>query len=157
MKRRAITIILASVLLSACAGKVATTPNTGNANLIANAKNFGAVLAIALDKGIALEVTLASNGTIDPAIEPKIRQGLAQAKIATVSFNSRIATYTTFDATSKADIAKFLDDAIAFIGELNTNGILHLKSAQSQNIAAGILLGASTAVDLFRLEFTRAQ
>jgi hypothetical protein len=125
--------------------------------VLAAAKKFGKVLAISLDKGIKLEATLAANGTIDKEVEPKIKEGLKQAKTAVDAFNVRAANYTTFDAASKADIAKLLDDTIAFLEDMNANGVLHIKNPNSQLVASGILLGASTAVDVFKLTFDQAQ
>lgn len=164
-----ITLLVAALIAPGCAGKKAQVdPSTGQVvepakpsitgdDILNASKKFGKVLAISLDKGIKLEATLAANGTIDKTVEPRIREGLLQAQTAVASFNERAATWTHFDASSRADIEKLLQDTLAFISDLNDNGILHIKNPNSQMTASMILLGASAAVDGFKLLFDELQ
>ena len=139
--------------------KVVTDPNkpqtpaiTGD-DILRGAKVFGKTLSAALEQGIPLEATLAANGTIDAKLHNDLSKWLADGKKATDEFNARIAKYDHFDATSRADIEKFIDDALAFITKMNNEGVLRIKNPQSQLIASGILAGASVAVNLYRATF----
>lgn len=161
-----IALLIASLLAPGCAKKAATDPSAGQPapapritgdDILAASKRFGQLLAIALDKGIKLEATLATNGTIDKAVEPKIRERLLQAQDAVLAFNFKAASWQHFDASSRADIERLLQDTIAYISDLNDNGVLRIRNPQSQMIASGILLGASAAVDSFKLIFDKAQ
>lgn len=165
MRRRILAPLLLSVLLASCAGKVNQNPNQkadqsggiSGDNVLRAAKTFGRVLASALDEGINLEAQLAANGTIDKDVEPGLRAELLRGKGQVADFNARIAKYDHFDPASRADIAAFLDEAVAFISNANANGVLHIKNPNSQLIASGILLGARTAITVFRATFDNAQ
>jgi hypothetical protein len=163
-----VVLIVANLFFMSCSsskpntnpgiGQVATSrPALTADDVLRGAKIFGATLATSLAHGIQLERVLAEDGTIDPAIEPKIRQLLQDGKIAVAEFNIRAANYQHFDETSKADIAKLLDDSIAFIARLNNEGILRIKNPRSQLIASGILAGASVAVSVYKSTFDQVK
>ena len=158
-----VSILLFSLLLpiGGCKTKgVVTNPNgqpveqklTAD-DILRGAKVFGKTLSAALEQGIPLEATLAANGTIDASLHKNLSQWLTDGKKATDEFNAKIAKYDHFDATSRADIEKFIDDALAFITRMNSEGVLRIKNPQSQLIASGILAGASVAVHLYRATF----
>lgn len=148
--------ILALCLLLNCGtNKVVTDPTTGqppgNQQVLVQVKNVTSVLAIALDEGITLERSLAAQGgVIDPQLEPQLRQWLADGKTSVDAFNGRLAGYTKFDASSKADIMKFADDAVGLISKLNDEGVLRIKNPKSQQVAAGIIAGARVAVVILK-------
>jgi hypothetical protein len=159
MKRKAISITLALILLcgAACTGKVATRPKLTADDVLRSAKTFGLALGDAINEAIPFEAVLAQNGTIDAAVEPKIRQGLAEAKAAVDAFNARAATYQHFDATADADIKKLRDDTVAFVDRLNNEGILHIKNPKSQLIATAIIAAVKIAIRLYDGERARLQ
>jgi hypothetical protein len=159
MKRRvfsiSVSLMLVVCLLSGatCHKKVNTDPSktalTAD-DVLRGAKTTGRVVAVALDEGIALEATLATNGTIPPDVEPKIKQILSDAKVAVTEFNTRIAKYDHFDADSRKLIADFLTEALGFVEKLNNEGVLKIKNPNSQLIAAGILSGARLALNIYK-------
>lgn len=153
MTKRILTLMLVSVLLTACTGKVATDPSkpkpSAADNILKAGKNFGLAAADALDEAIPFEAALAEQGTIDPAVEPGIRQELLNAQVAVKEFNVRAASYTTFDSTSDADIKKLRDDTLAFIERMTTNGVAHIKNPKSQLIAQTILSGVRIALRFY--------
>jgi hypothetical protein len=163
MKRKAISITLSIVLAvmllcgAACTGKVATRPKITGDDVLRAAKTFGLALGDALDEAIPFEQALAQDGTIDKEVEPKIRQGLGEAKVAVDAFNARAAGYQHFDATSEADIRKLRDDTLSFVDRLNTEGILRIKNAKSQLIATAIIAGVKIAIRLYDAERERLQ
>jgi hypothetical protein len=155
-----LALLLAVTLCVSCAPKTKVDPSTGQIvqlssgdQLLAGAKTFGKVLADSLDQGIQLEAALAENGTIDKDVEPKIRQWLLDGKKATADFNARIGKYDHIDADSKKVIADFIEEAIGFIAKMNNEGVLRIKNPKSQLIASGILLGAQTAVTVYKANF----
>jgi len=148
-----LTILFA---VSACAPKPNIDPTTGqpipvsSEQIIAQVKDITAALAQAVDEGIALEATLATQGAIDPQIEPQIKRWLLDSKIGVDAFNARLQTYTKFDSSAKADILKFSDDALILITKLNDEGVLRIKDPRSQLAAAGIIAGARVAVRILK-------
>jgi hypothetical protein len=162
MKRIFITVMLALTLAGglACTKKVNPNPSVKvdkAADVIRGAKVFGRNLSIALTQGIALENELASNGTIDAELHPKLSQWLQDGKKAVDDFNERATHYTTLDETSRADIAKLLSDSIAAIRKLNDEGVLRIKNPHSQLVASGIITAASVAVSIYQSTFENAQ
>lgn len=160
-KIKAIILTLALALCFACKTGKVTVPGQPNGltpdDVLRDAKSVGAVVAVALDEGIALEQTLATNGTLDPVVEPKIREYLRRAKIAAVDFNTRVARYDHLDTDSKKLIAGFLEEALGFIQTINNEGVLQIKNEQSKLIAAGIISGARLALTVYKLTFDRVQ
>lgn len=155
IKRTVLSLLLAATLMAgACAPKVNTNPGQPKGitadDVLRGAKRVGSVAAISLNEGIALENTLAANGTIDKALEPQIRQWLKDGQTAVNSFNDRIAKYDHLDADSRKVIADFLSEAVSFIDNLNNNGILRIKNPNSQLIAAGIIAGARVAITIYK-------
>lgn len=145
--RRLLAFVCLLALMTGCSPKEGETK--GDA-LLRQAKKTGKILSEALAEGIRLEAQLAAAGDIDPAIEPNLKQWLQDGKTATDAFNERAASYTKFDAQSKADIAKFADDAVAFIEKMNTEGILRIRNPKSQAIATGIISGARIATRILK-------
>jgi hypothetical protein len=132
------------------------TPQQKAELIIKDAKKYGPLVAVAIEEGIKQEALFAANGTIDPAIEPKIKQLLLDAKSAVDAFNAKAATWTSFDSTKKADIAKLIRDGLDFVEKINNDGVLKIKNAQSQQIAAGILSTARVALTLWQINFNEA-
>ena len=145
-----------STFQTGCAGKkVAVDPTTvkpvsNGSQVLAQVKDVTNILAGAVDEGIALEATLAAQGVIDAEVEPTIKRLLADAKIGVDTFNTRLKTYSKFDATSKQDIAKFADDSITLIQRLNDEGVLRIKNPKSQLVASGIITGARVAARILK-------
>jgi hypothetical protein len=153
-----LTVLTISIPLAGCKQKVVTDPTTGatttvkvsSEQIIAQIKDISAGLAQAVDEGIELEKTLAAQGVIDAQLEPQIKQWLKDGKTSVDAFNSRLAGYTKFDAASKADIAKFADDALVLIAKLNDEGVLRIKNPRSQLVASGIIAGARVAARILK-------
>lgn len=162
-------LLTATLSVASCAPKAKVTVTPGQSTdqtvppvskgdeLLKDAKAFGKALTKSLDEGIRYEAALAQDGVIDPDKEPQIRQWLQDGKTATDDFNARIAKYEHFDAASRADVAKFLDDAIGFIDNLEQNGILRIKNPNSRIIARSIISGARLLAELYKSKFEEAQ
>lgn len=134
---------------------------------IRDVKRYGPAIVTALEEGIKQEALLAKEGvdeqgnripaTINADLHKRLERWLQGGQKTAKNFVERAAKWTHFDVNNKDDIAKFLDEAFAFVEQVYNDGILQIKNAWSQQIASGILSGAKITLTLFKSQFQEVQ
>jgi hypothetical protein len=85
-------------------------------------------IARVTDTAISLVPDFQASGDLDESEAAQVMTGLNDLKSAVDEFNRRAASYSTFDATAKADLAKAFGDVTAALANLNEKGVLHVKN-----------------------------
>lgn len=122
-----------------------------SADQLKRAKIAGLAIERTADSVLLLIPTFQQSGDLSPedaAIGVKL---LTDFKTTVHQFNARAATYTTFDAHTKADLLKLFQDVTAGLAVLNEQGVLRIKNpklkGRIQIYLAAAQIAAGTIAD----------
>ena len=97
-------------------------------NKLKQARIAGQTIEHTTDAVVSLIPTFEQSGELSPEDAQAGLKLLTDFKTTIHQFNVRAASYTTFDAKSKADLLKLFQDVTAGLAVLNEQGVTRIKN-----------------------------